>query len=76
MEVPVKLLIAPASPAGADIMSAVELAAVLAVAVVVASVISLEVGISVALLELGLGVIAGNLFHQRCARVRASRMIV
>jgi Kef-type K+ transport system membrane component KefB len=42
-------------------MSAVELAAVLAVAVVLASVISVEVGISVALLELGLGVVAGNL---------------
>ena len=41
-------------------MSAVELAAILAVAVVAASMISVEVGISVALLELGLGVLAGN----------------
>jgi Kef-type K+ transport system membrane component KefB len=44
-------------------MSPVELAAVLAVAVVAASMLSVEVGISVALLELGLGVVAGNLFH-------------
>jgi Kef-type K+ transport system membrane component KefB len=44
-------------------MSAVELAAILAVAVVAASVISVEVGISVALLELGLGVLAGNLLN-------------
>ena len=44
-------------------MSPVELAAVLAVAVVVASMISVEAGISVALLELGLGVLVGNLFH-------------
>jgi Kef-type K+ transport system membrane component KefB len=44
-------------------MSAVELAAILAVAVVVASMISVEVGISVALLELGLGVLAGNLLN-------------
>jgi Kef-type K+ transport system membrane component KefB len=40
-------------------MSAVELA----VAVVAASMISVEVGISVALLELGLGVLAGNLLN-------------
>jgi Kef-type K+ transport system membrane component KefB len=44
-------------------MSPVELAAILAVAVVVASMISVEVGISVALLELGLGVVAGNLLN-------------
>jgi Kef-type K+ transport system membrane component KefB len=44
-------------------MTAVELAAILAVTVVAASVLSVEVGISVALLELGLGVLAGNLFH-------------
>jgi Kef-type K+ transport system membrane component KefB len=44
-------------------MTAVELAAVLSVAVVAASVISVEVGISVALLELGLGVLAGNLLN-------------
>jgi Kef-type K+ transport system membrane component KefB len=42
------------------VMSPVELAAVLAVAVVAASMISVEVGISVALLELGLGVVVGN----------------
>jgi hypothetical protein len=44
-------------------MSAVELAAILAVAIVAASVISVEVGISVALLELGLAVLAGNLLN-------------
>jgi Kef-type K+ transport system membrane component KefB len=43
-------------------MDPVQLAAVLAVAVVLASMLSVELGISVALLELGLGVIAGNLF--------------
>jgi Kef-type K+ transport system membrane component KefB len=40
----------------------VQLAAVLAALVVVASMISVELGISVALLELGIGVIGGNLF--------------
>jgi Kef-type K+ transport system membrane component KefB len=40
----------------------VQLAAVLAVAILVASVLSVEVGIAVALFELGLGVIAGNVF--------------
>jgi Kef-type K+ transport system membrane component KefB len=44
-------------------MTATELAAILAVLVVLASMVSVELGISVALLELGLGVIAGNLFH-------------
>jgi Kef-type K+ transport system membrane component KefB len=43
-------------------MTAVQLAAILAVAVVAASMISVEVGISVALLELGLGVVVGNAF--------------
>jgi Kef-type K+ transport system membrane component KefB len=38
----------------------VQLAAVLATAVVLASVLSVELGISVALLELGLGIVAGN----------------
>jgi Kef-type K+ transport system membrane component KefB len=40
----------------------VQLAAILAAAIVVASMLSVELGISVALLELGLGVLAGNLF--------------
>jgi Kef-type K+ transport system membrane component KefB len=40
----------------------VQLAAVLAAVVVLASMISVELGLSVALLELGLGVVAGNLF--------------
>jgi Kef-type K+ transport system membrane component KefB len=40
----------------------VQLAAVLAAVVVVASMLSVELGIAVALLELGLGVIAGNVF--------------
>jgi Kef-type K+ transport system membrane component KefB len=44
-------------------MDATQLAAVLAAVVVLASVISVELGISVALLELTLGVVAGNVFH-------------
>jgi len=40
----------------------VELAAVLAATVVLASMLSVELGISVALLELGLGVVVGNVF--------------
>lgn len=43
-------------------MDPVLLAAVLAAVVVLASVISVEVGLSVALIELGLGVVVGNLF--------------
>jgi Kef-type K+ transport system membrane component KefB len=41
-------------------VDAVQLAAVLAVAVVLASVISVEIGLSVALVELALGVVFGN----------------
>ncbi|MCA1697655.1 MAG: cation:proton antiporter [Actinobacteria bacterium] len=41
-------------------MEPIQLAAVLAAVVVLASVLSVELGISVALLELGLGVVAGN----------------
>ena len=44
-------------------MDSVQLAAVLAAVVLVASVISVELGVTVALLELTLGVAAGNLFH-------------
>jgi Kef-type K+ transport system membrane component KefB len=44
-------------------MTPTELAAILAVVVVVASMVSVELGVSVALLELGLGVVAGNLLH-------------
>jgi Kef-type K+ transport system membrane component KefB len=40
-----------------------QLAAVLAAVVLLASVVSVELGVTVALLELTLGVIAGNLFH-------------
>src|SRR6266852_1682708 len=40
-----------------------QLAAVLAAVVLVASVLSVELGVTVALLELTLGVVAGNLFH-------------
>jgi Kef-type K+ transport system membrane component KefB len=40
----------------------VELAAILAAAVVAASMISVELGISVALIELALGIVLGNLF--------------
>ena len=42
-------------------MDAIELAAVLAAAVVVASMLSVELGIAVALFELGLGVVLGNI---------------
>jgi Kef-type K+ transport system membrane component KefB len=41
----------------------VQLAAVLAAIVLVASMLSVELGVTVALLELTLGVFAGNLFH-------------
>jgi Kef-type K+ transport system membrane component KefB len=41
----------------------VQLAAVLAGVILVASVISVELGVTVALLELSLGVVAGNAFH-------------
>ena len=44
-------------------MSPVQLAAVLGAVVVVASMVSVELGVTVALLELTLGVAAGNLFH-------------
>ena len=43
-------------------MDSVQLAAVLSVVVVLASMISVEVGLSVALIELGLGVVVGNVF--------------
>src|SRR6266542_861174 len=43
-------------------MEPVQLAAILATVVVIASMLSVELGIAVALLELGLGVVAGNLF--------------
>ncbi|HEX6664692.1 MAG TPA: cation:proton antiporter [Gaiellaceae bacterium] len=44
-------------------MSAVQLAAVLGGLVLVASIVSVELGVTVALLELTLGVAAGNIFH-------------
>jgi Kef-type K+ transport system membrane component KefB len=44
-------------------VSAVQLAAVLGAVVLVASMLSVELGVTVALLELGLGVAAGNVFH-------------
>ena len=43
-------------------MEPVQLAAILAGAVLVASMVSVEVGISVALIELGLGIALGNVF--------------
>ena len=43
-------------------MTAVQLAAILAGAILVASVVSVEVGVSVALIELSLGVVVGNAF--------------
>jgi Kef-type K+ transport system membrane component KefB len=44
-------------------MEPVQLAAVLAAVVVLASMISIEIGLSVALIELALGVVVGNLFN-------------
>src|SRR5438034_5545886 len=44
-------------------MDSVQLAAVLAAVVLVASMLSVEVGVTVALLELTVGVFAGNVFH-------------
>lgn len=44
-------------------MSPVQLAAVLAAIILVASLLSVELGVIVALLELTLGVVAGNAFH-------------
>jgi Kef-type K+ transport system membrane component KefB len=43
-------------------MEPVQLAAILALVVVLASIVSVELGIAVALLELGFGVVVGNLF--------------
>jgi len=48
---------------GAIAMDPVQLAAVLAAVIVLASMISVEIGFSVALIELGLGVIVGNVFN-------------
>lgn len=44
-------------------MGSVQLAAFLAAVVLIASVVSVELGVTVALLELTLGMAAGNLFH-------------
>lgn len=44
-------------------MDSVQLAAVLAAVILVAGVLSVELGVTVALLELTLGVLAGNVFH-------------
>ena len=43
-------------------MSSIQLAAVLGIVVLLASVISVELGVTVALIELTLGVVAGNVF--------------
>jgi Kef-type K+ transport system membrane component KefB len=48
-------------------VSPVQLAAVLGAVVLIASMLSIELGITVALLELTLGVIAGNVFHLHTA---------
>jgi Kef-type K+ transport system membrane component KefB len=48
-------------------VSPIELAAVLGAVVLVASVVSVELGVTVALLELTLGVVAGNVFHLHTA---------
>ena len=44
-------------------MDAIQLAAALAAVVLVASVVSVEAGVTVALVELTLGVVVGNVFH-------------
>ncbi len=44
-------------------MSPIQLAAVLGAVVLVASMLSVELGVTVALLELTLGVVVGNIFH-------------
>jgi Kef-type K+ transport system membrane component KefB len=44
-------------------VDSVQLAAVLAAVVLIASIVSVELGVTVALVELTLGVVAGNLFH-------------
>src|SRR5712691_12101923 len=44
-------------------MSPVQLAAVLATVVLLASMLSVELGVTVALFELTLGVVFGNVFH-------------
>jgi Kef-type K+ transport system membrane component KefB len=44
-------------------VDSVQLAAVLAAVVLIASIVSVELGVTVALVELTLGVAAGNLFH-------------
>lgn len=48
-------------------MNPIQLAAVLAVAIFAASVLSVELGVTVALLELTLGVVVGNVFDLRSA---------
>jgi hypothetical protein len=49
-------------------MEPVQLAAILAGPVLVASMISVDVGISVALIELALGVLLGNILHSHRRR--------
>src|SRR5256714_7850811 len=46
-------------------MDAIQLAAPLAAVVLVASIVSVEAGVTVALVELTLGVVVGNVFHLR-----------
>ena len=48
-------------------MSPVQLAAVLGAVVLIASMLSIELGITVALLDLTVGVIAGIVFHLHTA---------
>ena len=45
-------------------MDAIQLGAALAAVVLVASVVSVEAGVTVALVELTLGVVVGNVFHR------------
>jgi uncharacterized membrane protein len=52
-------------------VSPVQLAAVLGAVILIASMLSIELGITVALLDLTLGVIAGNVFHLHTAELLA-----
>ena len=57
-------------------MEPVQLAAILAAVVVLASMVSVELGIAVALFELGLGVVVGNVFGLALPGVARLRRLV
>jgi Kef-type K+ transport system membrane component KefB len=56
-------------------MEPIELAAVLAALVLVASMACVELGVTVALLELTLGVVAGNVFDLQSPEARLHRLL-